>query len=336
MEFAKRGAQKACKRKAQNARKAQMARKVQKARAQKAQLSSFAWIFSLIIGAVILFFAFFFVTQYGKQVAKPTKEVSVESGINILLEPFSEVGSLVEAQGTALEFPADSYTEFGCNANNDYSEIKWRNRKEKTFSIIKQVPDKYIFSKPLITTQKETFFAFSMPLKDPFFIATPVIIVDGKYCLTNLPYQYRTKLEEISKDIISKTKSAINFTNCPSDYYKIDIGCSACNYGFVDGKPWFSDLIYAAIFSDFDTYNCNLDRILARAKILASIYKTKAQLLRNKGCTIGNIEGALDSFITAIDTFMKSKTGNNLGSLYNSIVQLRNINAGLVADCKLF
>ncbi|MEM4318486.1 MAG: hypothetical protein QW244_01485 [Candidatus Pacearchaeota archaeon] len=302
----------------------------------KAQLPAFAWIFSIIIGAVILFFAFFFVTQYGKQVAEPTRAAGIESGIAILLEPFAAVGSLVEAQGSILEFPAGSYIEFGCNIDNDYSEIKARNIKEKTFSLTKKVYDKYLFSQPITTRNKAKLFAFSMPIKEPFYIATPIVIVNGKYCFSSLPLQYKNTLEKISEKI-NETDSAFNFTSCPSGYIQVNIDwCdSACNYGYIGKKYWFGDLIFPAIFSDELTYNCNLDRMLEREKVLISIYKKKVENLGNKGCPTAGMSSALDNFKTQVDNFQKNKNINNLASLYNSIKQIENLNAGLPSDCKI-
>jgi hypothetical protein len=315
---------------------------------RKSQLSSFAWIFSIIVGAVFFFLAFFFITQYGKKTAEPQREAIVESGISVLVEPFSAIGSLVEAQGSVLEFPPETYVEFGCNVDGDYSEIKARSTKERTFSLIKKAYDKYIFSSAIATKGKENYFAFSMPLKDPFYIATPVIIVTNNYCFVSLPsYEMEEELKAISEKI-NLTKYRFNFTDCPPGYLKVcgDTSTSGCDIsisslpacggkcGYVGGKFWWGDLVYPAIFADSDVYNCNLERILERMKTLADIYLNKTAML--EGCNTGDISEKLKELKNAIGNFKGSKDGNNLVSLYNKIAALEAANEALPKECKVF
>jgi len=317
--------------------------------AKKAELPAFAWLFSIIIGAAILFLAFFFVTQYGKQVAQPQEQVGLGSGINMLLEPFTAVGSLVEAKGSILEFTSNVYIEFGCNSVNDYSEIKAKKATHKTFDLTKNAYDKYIFSNIITTQEKESLLAFSVPIKEPFYIATPTIITKGNYCFVGLPFQYKNILESID-DNINETKYNFNYTSsqgsCPAGYTKvcfslsgcdININCldASCNYGSINDKFWFNELVFAGIFSKSETYNCNLDRILERAKKVAFIYKQKSLNLQNKGCAMGGMVSALDAFTAAIDNFKANKNANNLASLYSSISQIQNINSGLNGDCRI-
>ncbi len=316
-----------------------------KIKAKKAQMPAFAWLFSIIVGAVILFLAFFFVTQYGKQVQQPTQQVILGSGINILLEPFTAIGSLAEARSSILEFPASTYIEFGCNANADYSEIKAKNVEHRTFDLAKKTYDKYIFSQQITTKEKERLLGFSLPIRIPFYVATATILTKGNYCFVNLPLHHKNTLEAID-DYIHHTK--YNFTyvssaaSCPPGYIKvctsgcdININClsPSCTYGFVGNKPWLNELLLAAIFSEEETYHCNLDRILERAKVLASIYKKKADSLQQKGCAMGGMTAALDLYVSEINKFKINK--NNPSPLYNAIAQIQNINSALSGDCKL-
>jgi hypothetical protein len=316
-----------------------------KRKVRKSQLSSFAWIFSIIVGAVFFFLAFFFVTQYGKKTAEPQREAIVESGISVLVEPFSAIGSLVEAQGSVLEFPPETYVEFGCNVDGDYSEIKARSTKERTFSLIKKAYDKYIFSSPIATKGKENYFAFSMPLKEPFYIATPVIIVTNNYCFVGLPYEMQEELKAISEKI-NLTKYRFNFTQtsgeCPTGY--ITVCERGCNFqiqflcggkcGFVGNKFWWGDLVYPAIFADSEVYNCNLKRILGRMETLADIYKAKANNLQ--GCSVGQIVSSLDSLKNTISKIKNLQNTQNWIEFYNQITALEAANEALPKECKVF
>lgn len=314
---------------------------MKKQKRKKAQIPTFAWIFSIIVGAVFLFLAFFFVTQYGKKVAEPERGAIVESGISILTEPFLAVGSLVEAKSSILEFPANTHVEFDCNIDKDSSVIKAKGVKEKTFSLVKNVHEKYIFSDTIITKSKENFFAFTMPMKQPFYIVTPIVIVTQNYCLVDFPYQYQTELERISGDI-NKAKYRFNFTEaaCPSGYTSItlqNLGCMAgCEYGIVGSKYWFGNLIYPAVFTSEEVYNCNLDRILERMKILATLHMEKVKLLSNSGCSAGDLLNKLNSLVSAINDFKQDKNGNTLGRLYSTIKAVENANQALDINCRPF
>jgi hypothetical protein len=69
-----------------------------------------------------------------------------------------------------------------------------------------------------------------------------------------------------------------------------------------DGKKlvYVGNLIYAAIFSDKDTYECNVKRLLYRDKRLVSILKDKAELMNLRGCNTALISD-LGSFETMLE-----------------------------------
>jgi len=289
---------------------------------KKAQMQQFAWIFSIIVGAVVLFLAFFFVTQYSKQVERPTKQITIASGINILLEPFSAIGSLAEIRAEPIELPAGIYVEFNCNAVKDYSEIKAREKGHRRFDLTEKVYDKYIFAKTIETKARSKFFAFSLPIKIPFYVATATVIVADDYCLASLPNNdYKESLQEVYDSIEDKVDIELDFS---------------CSENLLEGKQYIDGLILAAVFSEDDVYNCNLERILSRAIRIAGIYKEKAMLMQQKGCSVGNVISALDNYINAAKNFKANMNEQNLNSFYSAIEQLKNANGNLKKECRLF
>lgn len=298
---------------------------------KKAQMQQFAWIFSIVVGAIVLFLAFFFVTQYGKQVEKPTKQAVLSAGIDILLEPFSAIGSLAEVRAEPIEIPKDMHIEFDCNDDNDYSEIKARGKKHKTFELTRKSYDKYIFANTIETKSKSKFLAFSLPIKIPFYVATATVIVNKDYCIKNLPQKYKESLNEIYEPIKDSIKTKLEFENCEPNQEIYGI-----NKGRVYGKYFINQLVVAAVFSENDLYNCNLNRILKRAIRIAKIYKSKAEKMSAKGCNMdGSIE-ALNTYIDKAEIFLNNKNQNTLNDFYQSVQDLTNINNGLYGECKLF
>lgn len=277
-------------------------------------MQQFAWIFSIIIGALILFFAFFFITQYTTKIGSPKKQITLAKSINLLLEPFSAIGSLAEMRGEIIEFPKDIYVEFGCD--KDYNEIKAKEIKHKYFDLTEKVYDKFIFAKKITTKSKTKFFAFSLPIKIPFYASTAIVIVVNDTCVGSLNEEYKENLEEIYNSLKDNVDVKINFT------------CYSENpYSDLDG------FAVAYLFSDAQNFNCNLERILNRAINIAEIYKKKAELLQAKGCDMGNIIYALDVYINKTKKFIQNKNKNEL---LLAIQQLNEANDNLDFNCKLF
>ena len=103
--------------------------------------------------------------------------------------------------------------------------------------------------------------------------------------------------------------------------------------GYIIERPQFIDvaLMYAAIFSEKEVYECQLKRLMKRVDVLASLYKDKANFISNKGCSSN-----MNSELIALSGFLTSyQSSNNLDSVYDKIKvidQKNNLNSG----CKLW
>jgi len=294
---------------------------------RKAQFQQFAWIFSVIVGALILFFTFFFLSQYAKQVEKPSRQITIASGINILVEPFSAISNLAEIRAEILELPKNYVVEIGCEKN--YNTIKAKNIKEKYFEISEKVYDKYIFSKTINTSKNNKFLVYSMPIEIPFHVGNAIVIVTEDACLKDLPYK-KNELKEVIEELEIEKIPKINFTGC-DDKNKYNKGEG--DYGNLGGKIWIRNLVSAAVFSDKELYNCNLDRILDRAIKIADILKGKAEIASVYGCDYGNIVGILEEYKNKAE---KLKGNQDLAEFYNIIKQLEDANRNLPIECRLF
>jgi hypothetical protein len=96
---------------------------------------------------------------------------------------------------------------------------------------------------------------------------------------------------------------------------------------------YFTDntLMYAAIFSDSDTYECQLKRLMQRGEELTSLYIEKSNIIAAKGCSsnLGNDLSVLSSQFNVVDSSV------NLNSAVVDAVQNIGVENG-ASNCKLW
>lgn len=243
----------------------------------------FAWLFAIIAGVVILFLAIFIsIKLMGTQQTELDAETSEEIGV--LLNPL-ETG-FESGKITTLTLPTETRIYNGCNNDGNFGEqtIKVSQKSYNKWSeteINSVFYNKYIFSDSFVEGKK--FYVSSMPFNYPFKIADLIIITSKEYCFIDAP-------EEVEEQISSQENMKI--TECPEESIKIcfeDEDCdinvnSARGYVIKEGeKLYFTEnLMYAAIFSDKENYECQTKRLMQRAEELTSLYLDKSEFLREK------------------------------------------------------
>ena len=150
----------------------------------------FAWIFALIVGAVILFLAFYFV---GTQLLQGRYERStIEArSLDILLEPFSYFGSLGATTFNTIQLRDNTQIEFSCSTEPDLGDNTITITQKKS-GLPKEVYDKYIFSQKLVGVGKsKTLRVMSKPFEMPWRVADLIYLwsAEQEYCFvkTNAP-----------------------------------------------------------------------------------------------------------------------------------------------------
>ena len=249
---------------------------------------SFTWLFAIIAGAFILFIAIFMTakligTEQMTQDAKTGKEIGV------LLNPV-EMG-LESAKSTSITMPVETRITTKCEENNKFGEQiinlsqksfgKWTETRTEVRFI-----NKYIFSE---NPEGKTFYIFAKPFDLGFKVADLIYMTSSekKYCFRNAPDEIKDELEFLDKG---------NFftDSCPDDSVKVCFKGSCdievnynSRYVIKEGKKmYFSDdaLMYAAIFSDSENYECQVKRLMQRTANLALLYEDKANFISIKGC----------------------------------------------------
>ena len=298
---------------------------------------SFAWLFAIIVGGFILFLAIYASTKIIKT-EQTVLDAETAKEIGILLNPL-ETG-FETGKKNSITLPSETRIYNRCNTNGFFgrqiikisqkSFEKWTNTNvDVGFS------NKYIFSEDFVEGKK--FFLFSKPFKFPFKVTDVIYLISSekKYCFMNPP-------EEIEDEISDLNQENLFTENCPTNSVKVCFDSGNCdisvNYGgkYVDKNEetmYFDNdaLMYAAIFSDKEVYECQLKRVMQRAQQLTLIYKDKAEFISRESCDsnlnselleLGNLENGLSS---------SENLNNYMINIADNLDQKNNL-----AECKLW
>jgi len=264
---------------------------------------SFTWLFAIIIGAIILFFAIY----ASVKLMKTEESVSsAEAGreISVLLNPL-ETG-FGEEKTTPLTIPVESRLNNRCESFTGFGEqevsVSQKIRGKWTYAGVGSVTyNKYIFSNKSV--QGKNFYLFSKPLEFPFKIADLIFLTSAEesYCFIDSP-------EKIQEELTSLSQANLFTENCPSDSIKVCFeGGEDCVVAVdindrtveKDGSIVYFEtdsLMYGAVFSDKEIYECQVQRLMKRLKELAFIYNDKENIISVKGCPAEvNLLGLADS-----------------------------------------
>jgi hypothetical protein len=142
----------------------------------------------------------------------------------------------------------------------------------------------------------------------------------------------------VEEEISDLNQSNLLTKNCSSDKIRVCFGSSSCNVnvdynaGTVEKKGdimYFVEtgensrvLMYAAIFSNKEVYECQLSRLMLRTKEISSLYKDKESLTGKIGCDT-NLGNDFNEFIDMISNFSSSE---ELGTMKMKVDDIDGIN----------
>jgi hypothetical protein len=283
---------------------------------------SFGWLFALIAGAVILFFAIYFSSRL---INTQQEVVSAETGkeIGILLNPLET--SFESSQTTSITIPSETRIHNRCSLSGNFGEQliqldqqsfgKWA---KTDINVI--FSNKYIFSNEEIEGKK--FYIFSKPFDFPFKIADLVYMTSANevYCFVNAP-------DEITGEINDLNQSNLLTENCSSGGIRVCFGSSSCEINvdyeaeavekgedimyFAGTGEDSKALMYAAIFSNKDVYECQVNRLMLRTKEISKLYQDNELITAKKGCDTNLIS----DFNVFIDMLSNYNSSQDLGGI---------------------
>lgn len=253
---------------------------------------SFAWMFAIIVGAVVLFIAVYAASNFVKT-SRVSADTQVASQLGVLLNPL-ETG-LESGKYAKITFPVETRIHNNCTKRGNFGEqllgISTKsNIGEKWASpgIPTQSFNKYIFSSSIV--EGKSIDAFSVPIEMPYKVADIIILNDKNYCFVSPPGE----MEDLIKNLGGRLNVTDKVSDCPLNSKKVCFGQVGCDVDvniqakivLKDGKSldYEGNLIYGAIFSDKDLYECQVTRIARRAGEIARLYSDKAIEVAETGC----------------------------------------------------
>ncbi|MEN7981902.1 MAG: hypothetical protein ABFQ65_00460 [Nanoarchaeota archaeon] len=299
---------------------------------------SFAWLFAIIVGAMILSLTIYAVT---KTISTQETIIGAKTAneIGVLLNPL-ETGFEV-GKTTTIIFPAETRIYNRCNNLSVFGkqgiQISQKSFDKWTQTDVEvSFENKYIFSEAY--AEGKTFYIFSKPLEFPFKVTDLIYLTSSNknYCFLNAPENIKEELETLSQgniftkdceDLSNKINVCFNYEDCD---VQVNYGAQTVEKEGEILHFRTDALMYATIFSDKKIYNCQLQRIMKRIKQLSKIYQDKESFISQRGCN-SNLGNDLVQLSNSANGLIDSA---NIGSVWN-IAQKINDNE-LNSQCRLW
>lgn len=307
---------------------------------KKAFEMSFSWMFSLIVGAVIIILAIYSAVRVANNSSRTLNSESAKTLLNILNPVYNSISS---GYSTKIDFTRETRVYLGCSEKSERSQTfgKQTIGFSEASGILNKWPypgenvsryNKYIYSENMIQTKR--IYVFSKPFYTGFRVDDLIMLLSGDYCFISSP---ETILEELS----SLGLNNINFTNrldnCKKGAKKVCFGTQSgscdivvignCETGCGDlgeyetGKIsrnsselyYFGNLLYPAIFSSPEIYDCNIKRLGKKAAELSKVYYDKLDIVKEKDCN-----SVIGPYLQQISLISSNLTQLKLSSLYDT------------------
>jgi len=306
---------------------------------------SFAWMFSIIVGAVIIFLAIYGATRLVRT-ERAVSEAEVAKQLEILLNPVET--SIEEGKISRISFVDETRLYNNCRAEGTFGVQRIRTSTKSGIGdewsppgVAATMFNKYIFSSEII--QGEEIEIFSKPFNMPFKVADVLVVWSDQkeYCFVEPPSNIEEEIKSLKpkglnvtsdKDDCKEGSVVVCFTTSGCDVDVSMITKSVTKNGeSVRFDDSFDDsLLYGAIFADVELYECQLKRLMKRASELSLAYRDKSGVLSREGCST-NLEADLVGLANA---GLEIEDSFDLGPIVNMAKSLEVRND--VLSCRLF
>jgi len=287
---------------------------------------SFSWLFAIIVGIVILILAIYTASKF-MGIGGESNTLQASKQIEAWLQSFSL--GVQSGFKTNLETRLDTRIESMCDSTEDFGEQgfrisqfsfnKWGDSKEITGT-----QNIYVFTES--PSEGKNFVVFAKPLKIPFKVGDLVYLKSGssQYCFADAPDDVRYEIEHLNNtniffdDCQDKKMKQVCFSNRGAGKCDMWVDYEAKSVEKEGGTVFFIDdsMMHAAIFSDRDTYECQVVRLMKRANSVAKIYEQKIAL--NEGCG-GNLKDDLVIFEEQTSKIESSSQLSGLAEISDSL-----------------
>ena len=307
-------------------------------------------MFAIFAGIVILALALYGATQI---ITTGEKAISTETSAKIisLLDPL-ETG-LASGKSEQIQFKKDVRVFLECK------ELENHPFGMQTIAFSEQsigdkfgakggevsINNKYVFSKNVIEGKVLNIFSkeFSMPFK----VADLIVINTEDYCFYSSPNEIKDDVENLN---LQNIQFSDNLQNCTGIKVCFDIDSSECDmvvFGDCEGDCdydygkvskgiediyYVDSLLYAAIFSSTDSYECNLKRLMSKFNELSLIYIDKIKIIQRQGCS-SDIEIKLRQLMASAKSLSSSR---EIIDLARTAKEIDKANQATASACRLY
>ena len=311
---------------------------------------SFGWLFSIIVGTVIIFLAIY-ASMKLVQTENKIRDSEIGKQLGIILNPI-ETG-IEEGKSDKIVLQSETRLYNKCLASGTFGvqEIriatksgigeKWPNP-----GVPSSFNNKYIFSSDIVEGKEYRIFA--KPFEMPFKIADLIYMwpINEEYCFINPPGEIEDEVNDLGLGInvsnsiteCSKKSKKVCFTSSGCD---IDVSLGIGNElrgsvtkkeNFISNKVYFekTELLYGAIFASPEMYDCQIKRLTGRGAELALLYGSKSVFLSVKGCG-SNLDSDLKNYANKSLAVKNSLDLREISAISDNI---RRVNEDLL--CRLF
>ncbi len=264
----------------------------------------FSWIFGLLVGAMILGLAIYGVMRL---VDISIKEIDIKTAQNFLgvLDPLQT--TIQEGSGDSIKLPVQTRIYTTCNEEGAFGNTllqisqlnglggKW---SKKSSPIRKN--NAYLFSEDII--EGKNIFVFIFPVKMPFKVGDMIVSYTDNYCFVGAPDEIEREIRGLITGENQNIVVTSSKTSCPEGSKTVCFSGGSCNISITcfdndctqgnvvkSGKNFYfvDKLLYSAIFSSQENYECNVNRFMMRLNYLSDIYLQKSQFVASRGCNTG-------------------------------------------------
>ena len=271
---------------------------------------SFAWLFAILVGAVVIFLAIYATTSLIGSGRYET-DTKIAAQLESILSPVGT--NLEDSKFVRIGFPDETRIYNRCSSIGIFGSQLISTSVRSGIGKEWLPPggeieskDKYVFSKSVL--QGEEAYVFVKSFEMPYDVADIITIYSGEYCFINPG-------DEIEEEVMDLRLPGINISEslekCKPESIKVcfssfDRDCDKkVSQTDVDGLYYEEGLVYAAIFSDAEVYECQVRRLMKRTSELAEIYAKKSEFLAGKGCS-SNLAGDLGRYSSLLGEFENS------------------------------
>lgn len=300
----------------------------------------FNWIFAIVAGVIILLIAIYAASQF---IVTQEEVLYTETAAKLisLLDPL-ETG-LASGKSTEIGFQKQTRLFFDCNEIQN-EPFGWQGISftEKTFGEEfgevggrVAIRDKYVFAESMLEGKRVVLF--SKPFFMPFKISDLVIIMSDDYCVYNAPDEFKEDVQDLNlnnvkfpnaseeckgREICFESKHCEVYVNTKDNYVQRE-----------EKKLYYEgDLIYAAVFSSSEIYECNIKRLMNKLNELSDIYFDKITIIERKEC-----KSNTGPKLTALKAGASSlKDSRDIIALYTLSEEIDSINEGVRSGCRLY